>query len=256
VDIATGNLTNVVEISPFNASTAPSESWNTAQGVVAMDGLAYNGVAFNLTGGDQFVQARANATNVQLPASILEYASLQPGGVAGAFANNSFTGLAVQVYTTYMKLIAKSTYFQTLDGAAMPIEISNFQSRLWLNAVAVHIGAAALIVVALMGGCIQIAHAYSRRNLRLHHRPGTIASAVTIGAQTSLANILHGQQEEKDIMQALRDKKFRIDPRTMKILTLGERGYEQAVTPNRPGFFQSLKSPGNKRFSRGIPSSA
>lgn len=133
VDIATGNLTNVVELSQFNASTASSGSWSAAAGVVDMNGLAYNGVAFNLTGGDQFVQARANATNVQLPASILEYASLQPGGVAGAFANNSFTALAVQVYTTYMKLVAKSTYFQALDSAAMPIEISYFQSRLWLK---------------------------------------------------------------------------------------------------------------------------
>ncbi|KAF7972810.1 hypothetical protein HWV62_17000 [Athelia sp. TMB] len=255
VDIGTGNLTNVVELSPLNTSTFAGSS---ASDVMALNGMAYNGVAFNLTGADEFVTARAAATKVQLPASILEYASLQPGGVAAAFADNStFTNLSVQVYTTYMKLVAKSTYFQTLSGQSIPVQVSYFQSRLWLNAVAVHVGASVLAVVAVLGAFIQLAHAHSRRYLRLHHQPGTIASAVTIGAQTSLAKILHGQQEEKEIVQALQDKRFRIHPQTMKILTMGERGYEEAVTPNRPGFFQSLKSPGlSKRFSRGVPASA
>lgn len=98
--------------------------------------------------------------------------------------------------------------------------------------VAVHIEVVALLAVALIGGCIQIVHRQSRRDLHLLHEPGTIASAVSIGARTDLANLLDGRQEEDDLVKALQNKKFRIDPRTMKIIMQGETGYETAASPN------------------------
>jgi len=190
------------------------------------------------------VIARSNATDLQLPGSIFQAASTGSGGLTAAFETNSFVGMATMVYGVYLKLIAKTVYFLPVNEP-ISVEVNSFEKRLWMTDIAVHIEAVALLVVALVGAFVQIVHYYSRRDLRLRHEPGTIASAVSIGAETNLAQLLNGQQGEHDFIRALRDKKFRIDPRTMKIVMQGERGYEQAVSPNpRQSIF------GSKRFSR------
>jgi hypothetical protein len=114
------------------------------------------------------------------------------------------------------------------------------------SAVAVHIEAVALLAVATIGAYIQILHRYTRRNLLLLHEPGTIASAVSFGAETDLAHLLQGHQRQEGFLRALRGKKFRIDPQTMKIVMQDEPGYEQAVSPNaRQSYFGGLSN----RFS-------
>lgn len=107
VDIASMNLTSVQEIRPFDASTSPFSA--AADNITALNGQAYNGVAFDAPYPDQFVLQRENATNVMLPASILQAASTGPGGLTGAFANNSFTSMATQVYVScYDETLLKS----------------------------------------------------------------------------------------------------------------------------------------------------
>lgn len=69
-----------------------------------------------------------------------------------------------------------------------------------------------------------------------------------------MAQLLNGRQEEDDFIRALQNRKFRIDPRTMKIVMQGEAGYEQAASPNpRASIFGSFglssSSPRNHRFS-------
>jgi hypothetical protein len=98
--------------------------------------------------------------------------------------------------------------------------------------VAVHLIATALFIVALFGTIVQILHRGDRRNLRLGHAPGTIASAVAIGGQTDVGIALAGRQREDDIAEALADKRFRIDPKTMKIVMQGEHGYEDVEMPD------------------------
>jgi hypothetical protein len=81
----------------------------------------------------------------------------------------------------------------------------------------VHILASILFLISFLGIIIQLLHRRERETLRLGHQPGTIASAVSIGAQTHVADILDGTQKESDFATALRNKKFRIDPETMKM---------------------------------------
>jgi len=100
-----------------------------------------------------------------------------------------------------------------------------------LSDIVVHLEAVVLLVIALVGAFVQVFHRYSRRQLRLQHIPGTIASAISIGAESNLAQLLNDQQEQ-NFGSALRDKQFRIDPRTMKIVMQGEDGYEEAISPN------------------------
>src|ERR1700685_1160241 len=100
VDIATSNLTSVTEIKPFNSSTSPFASLSGNVTGAPLNGRAYNGIAFNLTAADQFVVARANATDLQLPSSVLQSASTSPGGLTAAFSSNSFAGIATKVYVS------------------------------------------------------------------------------------------------------------------------------------------------------------
>jgi hypothetical protein len=84
-------------------------------------------------------------------------------------------------------------------------------------------------VVAVAGAFVQIFHRHSRQQLHLQHILGTIASAISFGAGTNLVQLLNN---ERDVNDALRDRRFRIDPRTMQILMEGDDGYEEAVSPN------------------------
>lgn len=90
VDIDTRNLTSVQEIRPF-------ESSNNVTGA-PLNGQAFNGIVFNLTNPDRFAIERSNATDLQLPASILQAAYTAPGGLAAAFQTNSFVEMATEVY--------------------------------------------------------------------------------------------------------------------------------------------------------------
>jgi hypothetical protein len=251
VDIATGNLLSVVEIGPFNTSTSPFASLAGNVTGPPLNGRAYNGIAFNLTNADQFVIARSNATDLQLPASIFQAATQAPGGLTTAFQTNSFVGMATQVYSTYLKLIARTVYFLP-SNELISVEVASWQKRLWLNDIAVHIEVVALLIVAVVGAFVHVLHHHSRQHLHFRHEPGTIASAVSIGADTNLAHLLNGRQEQSDLVRALSNKKFRINPRTMKIVMQGEQGYEHAVSPN---YRQSIFG---RRFSSfgGTPSSA
>jgi len=93
---------------------------------------------------------------------------------------------------------------------------------------------------------VQLSHRQARRGLRLGHEPGTIASAMSIGAQTDVANLLDGRTRKEDISEALRNRKFRIDPVSMKLVMEGEEGYDTALTPDPRkstfGFAQLLKT--------------
>jgi hypothetical protein len=251
VDIASSNLTSVQEISPINSSSdSPLASLSGNLTGAPLNGLAYNGIQFNLTNADQFVLARQSAVDLQLPSSIQQVAASSPGGLTAAFSTNSFTGMAVQVYTSYLNLVAKSVYFLPSTDENIPVQVWSIHKRLWLSDVAVHIEAVALLAVALIGGYIQLLHRHNRRDLHLLHEPGTIASAVSIGAQTDLANLLDGRQEEDDWKRTLQNRKFRIDPRTMKIIMQGEAGYETAASPNpRQSMFGALGLSSSRRFS-------
>ena len=91
--------------------------------------------------------------------------------------------------------------------------------------------AAILIVVTVAGTFVQIYHRHSRQRLRLQHIPGTIAAAISFGAGTNLTQLLNNETDQSFI-DALRDRRFRIDPHKMQILMEGDDGYEEAVSPN------------------------
>jgi hypothetical protein len=151
------------------------------------------------------------------------------------------------------------------------MQVKTFQLRLWMTwaikikcylecangihrrSTAVHLLATLFILVAICAAFVHIYHRYQRQDLNLLHQPGTIASAVSIGAQTGMGQLLAQQRNAEDIQNALQDKRFRIDPLTMKIVMHGEQGYETVGSPldRRRSVFASMQGKrSSRRFSR------
>ena len=65
-----------------------------------------------------------------------------------------------------------------------------------------------MLILAVFGTIMQLAHRRARRNLRLAHPPGTIASAVSIGSQSEVGDVLFGKQKKGDMKAALKGKRF------------------------------------------------
>jgi hypothetical protein len=76
-----------------------------------------------------------------------------------------------------------------------------------------------MIFLALLGTTLQLVHRRQRRGLRFQHMPGTLASAAALTARTHTAELLDGQQRPGEMNEALQNRRFRIDPSRMKIVT-------------------------------------
>jgi len=193
------------------------------------------------------VLARQNATQLQLPASVYQAAVQSPEGFEASFDSDRFVNLSNQVYSIYLTLIAREVYFvRPQEPPPIAVQVKTVCKRLFLGETAAHLLAAAMLLLAVSATVIQIYHRGDRRRLRLKHEPGTIASAVSIGAQTGMGNLLAGMQRQKDMDEVLQDKKFRIDPTTMKIVMEGEVGYQYAHSPvtRRKSIFAALQGHG------------
>ncbi|KAF9254629.1 hypothetical protein L218DRAFT_885862, partial [Marasmius fiardii PR-910] len=139
----------------------------------------------------------------------------------------------------YLSLVAKSLYFvPAAGGTTVNVQPKTTVKRLFLSAFSTHFLTALLLLIAVISIFIHLTHTYSRRNLHLRHLPGTIASAVSIGGGTSTSALLseYTSSKQDDLKSALRERRFRIDPRTMKIVMEGEEGYDYASSPNRGEF--------------------
>jgi len=240
-DLAANNVTTVTELGPFTSSSNFSSAAGNITGA-PLNGRAYNGIEFNLTDPDQFVLARQAAIQLQLPAAVLQFAQQSSAGLQGSFTADSFADLSSQVYTTYLMILAQTVYFIP-SSELNTLQVQSMVERVFLSPVAVHLLAIGLIILAIFGTIAQLFHRFDRRQLRLRHAPGTIASAVSIGGTAAMGQLLAGRQEQKDIDQVLSNKKFRIDPRSMKIIMEGEEGYDYASSPRdrRKSVFAALQ---------------
>ncbi|KAJ7638599.1 hypothetical protein FB45DRAFT_827076 [Roridomyces roridus] len=260
LDIASGNVTNVKQLGPFNAETSPFGSLSGNVTGAPLNGRAYNGINFTLVApdNDKFVVARMNATQLTMPAAVMQAAAQSAQGLQGSFSADLFVQWSNQVYINYLTLIAKAVYFLP-NEQPLPMQIKTFQLRLWLTSTAVHILTALFLTLAVACAVIHILHRYERQDLNLLHQPGTIASAVSIGAETEMGQLLAQQRNEGEIRQALRDRKFRIDPYSMRIIMNDEEGYEKVGTPGgmdrRQSIFGAMQGKRtSRRFSRAVGS--
>lgn len=244
VDIASTNLTH---IEPLGNLTVGQGQFTQYAGNITgapLYGQAYNGLNWTNLVSDPFVSARAGAIQLQLPAAVFQTAVQSAEGLTAAFVNNTFSSLSASVYSKYLSNLATLLYF--IDAPQpMTVTVSTFQTRLFLSDVAVHLLSVGMLLLALFGTIMHLLHRHDRRGLRLLHQPGTLASAAAFTAQTPMAELLNGRQRPEDISQALRNLRFRIDPHSMKIVTEGEPGFEEAQSPPvwRRSFFGATPKP-------------
>lgn len=99
VDIASGNLTKVTELRPFTSSSNFSSLSANVTGA-PLNGRAYNGIKFNLTNPDEFVLARQNATQLQMPAAVFQAAVQSTQGVQASFDADLFVQWSNDVYVS------------------------------------------------------------------------------------------------------------------------------------------------------------
>ncbi|KAI0058622.1 hypothetical protein BV25DRAFT_1810416, partial [Artomyces pyxidatus] len=230
VDLSSQNLTSVTPLS--NITSGDPNFAQSAAGVLALNGQAYNGMNWsaNQLVADPFVNARAQAIQLQLPAAVFQNAVQSPAGLNAAFLNNAFAPLSTTVYRTYLAMLARLLYFVASDEP-VTVSVQTIKKRLWLSDVAVHLLAAGMLILAFFGAVIHVLHRYDRRDLHFQHQPGTLASAAAFTAQTPMASLLDGRQRKEDITSALQNRRFRIDLRTMKVVMEGEPGYDDARSP-------------------------
>jgi len=181
------------------------------------------------------------AVQLQLPSAAFQNAVESPAGLTAAFVNHAFASLSADVYRKYLSILASLVYFVNAPQP-MTATVFTFQKRLFLADTAVHILSVGMLLLALFGTLMHLAHREERRGLRLLHEPGTLASAAALTAQTPMADLLDGMQRPEEMNEALQNRRFRIDPRRMKIVTEGEAGYQDAVSPPvwRRSFFGTM----------------
>jgi len=154
-----------------------------------------------------------------------------PAGLTAAFVNNTFASLSADVYRTYLSILASLLYFVDAPQP-MTATVFTYQKRFFLADLAVHFLSVGMLLLAFFGTLMHLAHREERRGLRLLHKPGTLASAAALTAQTPMAELLVGKHGPEDMSKALQKHRFRIDPRRNKIVTEGEPGYKDAVSPS------------------------
>ncbi|KAJ7117388.1 hypothetical protein C8R43DRAFT_1137680 [Mycena crocata] len=252
MDLGSGNVTFVHQLNPFDASKSPFGSLSGNLTGAPLNGRAYNGINFTLTTQDKFIVARMNATQLTMPAAVFQAAVQSSAGLVGSFDADLFVKWSNQVYSTYLTLIAKAVYFKA-NKEPITMQLKTFELRLWMNSTAVHLLTTLFFLLAIAATIIHIFHRYERQDLNLLHQPGTIASAVSIGAQTGMGQLLAQQRNTEEIQMALQDKRFRIDPVSMRILMDGEEGYEAVASPTnkRQSVFAAMQGKRtSRRFSR------
>ena len=129
--------------------------------------------------------------------------------------------------TTYLALLAQTAYFLP-TAQPMQMKVTIVVKRLWISSaqrgitvslpilvmtdafstvcisstVAAHLLAVILILIAALGTFVQVAHRNERKRLHLVHPPGTIACAVSAGANANLEQMV-ARLDESEMMNRM-----------------------------------------------------
>jgi hypothetical protein len=106
--------------------------------------------------------------------------------------------------------------------------------------VSVHGLSVGMLLLAFFITILQLVHRRDRRGLQLLYRPGTLASVAALTVRTPMAELLDGRRRPEEINRALKNRRFRMDPQRMKIVTEDEPGYDDAVGPTSASQRESI----------------
>ncbi|KAG8903926.1 Rho GTPase [Tulasnella sp. 403] len=213
-DITTGMIVNVT-------LDSPNVSSNNVTGP-PINGIPLNGISFNTTGQDQYVRARALSVESGVPEAIYQAAQNYPGGVKAVIAqDNGFLNFTQSVYTQFLTLAAKSTYFVP-TGEPIMSTMESWEVRLWVYPIAAHAFAGALLFIAILALLVHAFHMRARRRVYLSCAPSTIAGVLSMTSSSRFPAFLHAGMDEEELEYALRNMNFGISKRTWQVVAEGE----------------------------------
>ena len=88
-----------------------------------------------------------------------------------------------------------------------------------------HILTGVLIAFTILGTIVHVIHYRTRAAIILPRRPGTIASAAAFTARSNVGDVLDGHRDEVALERILKNKRFKIDKLTGRIVMEGDDGY-------------------------------
>ncbi|THH17320.1 hypothetical protein EW146_g3465 [Bondarzewia mesenterica] len=221
VDLSSQNLT---EVTPLNRLAYSGENFTplVANLTDQLGGHAYNGLAWPQSQlvSDPFVLERANAIQLQIPASVFQLALQSPGGLQGAFDNNLFPELSAMIYTTYLTMLAKLVYFVEIN---QPIEaqIHVFSKRIVMSTIPAWLLIAAICMLLLSNCWIRFKYIPDKPELQLPCRPGTLASSGLLTSSPQMAKLYNTWRGSTKLKTIFEGKTFSLDQERMKIMIDG-----------------------------------
>jgi hypothetical protein len=120
-EVSTGSITSVTKLGPFVPGTSPYSSFAGNLTSAPLNGQAYNGIIFNLTGSgdsDPFVQQRESAIRFALPGAVFQALQSSPQGLYIALGDSTMVNVASRVYVslkTPFKALPQNTHSSSID---------------------------------------------------------------------------------------------------------------------------------------------
>lgn len=103
MELSTKNIVSVTKIRPFVQGTSNYSSFAGNITGAPLNGQAYNGIRFNLSGSgdsDPFIQQREQSIQFALPGAIFQALQNKPEGLFAALGDSSMVELSSQVYVS------------------------------------------------------------------------------------------------------------------------------------------------------------
>ncbi|KAH9852461.1 hypothetical protein C2E23DRAFT_181525 [Lenzites betulinus] len=209
VGVAIDLATRAMDVTPLQNS--PDDA-----SVANIGPFVYNGVFFD-GDLDEAASVRADAIQQLLPGAILEAAKMKDPLLTSTFFGNGTTGLAQDVYTTYLSLIAKSIYFVD-DQSQISVRVGANCRRLFLVPIAAGFLVGVLGLLSIGTTVLFFCHKSARAGLPLPPHLGTLGAAIWLTAQTDVALALADRSVGPDkLAHALAGHRYRIHKRTGRI---------------------------------------
>lgn len=104
MDVNTKNITTITKVGPFTQGSSNYSSFAGNITGAPLNGQAYNGIRFNLSGSgdfDPFIQQREQSIQFALPGAIFQALQNKPEGLFAALADTSMVDVSSQVYVSF-----------------------------------------------------------------------------------------------------------------------------------------------------------
>ncbi|KAG9046929.1 hypothetical protein FS837_003365 [Tulasnella sp. UAMH 9824] len=178
--LVTGQITNVTLIDqniPANNISGPP-----------LNGVPFNGVEFDVGGANLYVKARALSVQTGVAGAVYRGADPYGGAAVVMQTDNGYLNITETVYTRFLALVAKSTYFNDV-GTTIEGKMDSYDVRLAVYSYAAHAFAAALTFIAVMATVNHFVHTRERGETKLACAPTTIAGIVSTASYSNYGRI-------------------------------------------------------------------